>query len=477
ILHTSFPTLPEMSIPLQVPDSDVVIWDSILDFSGLSSQIQKEDLEIQWSEMTRMTFDWERGPLVRLRLIVLAPEVKVLLISLSSLCADLTSLNILVKEIGSQYAALTAGEKLTTETTPYAVASDWLNELLTASDSAVGRDYWRSLDLSGLYNIKLPIGRKIAGPQDFTPDSFAMPVSSDLFRQIEDCARTYNCSMEVFLLACWQTLLWRLCGETEVVVGTALNGRTDEELEQALGLLTRYAPICSRFRPSDNFSKALDEIKTAFTKASAWQECFSWDQIGATGQLTVNPYLPLCFEFSDSSVETAAGAVKFSLKKSVAQIDQFEVKLTCVRGQDGLLVELHYDSALYSPDEVRSLAEYFHVWLGAVSRRPETELGVLEVVGEEEKLRQVIEFNCTDIDFQCDLTLIRLFESQVKRTPGRVAVVFESQTLTYADLNARVNQLAHYLQKCGVGPEVKVAICLERCFEMVIGLLATLKAG
>src|SRR5262249_45606758 len=108
ILHTSFPTLPEMSIPLQVPDSDVVIWDSILDFSGLSSQIQKEDLEIQWSEMTRMTFDWERGPLVRLRLIVLAPEVKVLLISLSSLCADLTSLNILVKEIGSQYAALTA---------------------------------------------------------------------------------------------------------------------------------------------------------------------------------------------------------------------------------------------------------------------------------------------------------------------------------------------------------------------------------
>ncbi|MBW4456089.1 MAG: amino acid adenylation domain-containing protein [Nostoc indistinguendum CM1-VF10] len=263
-----------------------------------------------------------------------------------------------------------------------------------------------------------------------------------------------------------------------MIVGTACDGRVDEELKGSLGLLTKSLPIHCHLEENSQFSEMLERANEAKRAAYEWQECFAWEQIlRADAKVTGSSFFPFCFDFEEQPAKFSAADISFSIYKQYACVDRFNLKLSCLQREDSLSAEFHYDSNVFSTEDIKRLAAQFQTLLESAINKPTAVLSELEILSNVERQQLLVEFNNTQTDYPQDKSLQQLFLEQVERTPKNIAVVFENQQLTYAELNDRANQLAHYLQRLGVGPEVLVAICVERSLEMVIGLLGVLKAG
>jgi amino acid adenylation domain-containing protein len=188
-------------------------------------------------------------------------------------------------------------------------------------------------------------------------------------------------------------------------------------------------------------------------------------------------FFPFCFEFEEKPAQYSVADLSVSIYKQYVCIDPFKVKLSCIRQDDSLIAEFHYDSNLFQVEDIERLARYFQTLLASVIEKPEAAIGELEILSECDRKQLIIEFNNTQTYYPKDLCIHQLIEQQAARTPDNIAVVFENQQLTYAQLNTRANQLAHHLQELGVTAETVVALCVERSLDMLVGLLGILKAG
>ncbi len=226
------------------------------------------------------------------------------------------------------------------------------------------------------------------------------------------------------------------------------------------------------------FSELLAKVDASAREALEWQEYFSWEQLAGSNSDEQWPrFCAASFEFAQEPAKHFAAGVTFSIQRQNVCFDRFKVKLLCVQRGDLLITEFHYDSTLLRGEDIEHLAGQFHTLLASVTANPEAAIGELAILTGAQRRQLLIELNDTRADFPGDKCLHQLFEEQAERTPDNVAVVFEGGTLSYAALNARANQVAHRLRSLGVGPETPVAICMERCPEMVVGLLGILKAG
>ena len=162
------------------------------------------------------------------------------------------------------------------------------------------------------------------------------------------------------------------------------------------------------------------------------------------------------------------------LERRAATLD---LVMLIIETTGSLSASIRFNTDLFDAATIARMAGHFQALLESIIRDPAAAIGDLEILTGAERQQLLVEFNDTKTDYPKDKCLHQLFEEQVQRTPDSVAVVFEGQQLTYAQLNARANQLAHHLQTLGVGPEVPVAICMEHCPEMVVGVLGILKAG
>lgn len=296
--------------------------------------------------------------------------------------------------------------------------------------------------------------------------------------RIATLSRQYEAPVSVFFLACWQTLLWRLTGQSDLVIGMACDGRTYEELKDTLGLLAKYLPLPGYLEEHLRFSALLAQVKESTREVLDWQEYFSWEHLGGgQGGSTVPPFFSASFAFTEQSARYTAANVTFSLHTQLTYSDRFKVQLSCVQREEQLLTEFHCDAHLFDADAIERVAGQFHTLLASVLRDPEAAISEFAIVSGAERQQLLVEFNETKTDYPKEACLHHLFEEQVERTPEHVAIVFEDQHLTYAQLNARANQLAHHLQTLGVGPEVPVAMYLEHSLEMIVALLGILKAG
>ena len=281
----------------------------------------------------------------------------------------------------------------------------------------------------------------------------------------------------MLLLSCWQILLWRLSGQSEFVVGVTSDGRTYEGLQEALGLFGKSLPMICHLEGDLRLSELLERTEVSAHDAVAWQEYFNWsDSPRSDNDIDSLSYLPVGFEFREDRAKYCAGAVSFVIQNRYACSDRFALKLCCVQKQDSLSTELHYDSSLFRAEDVDRLRAEFQTLLESVTLNPDARLDDYEIVSEMER-QQLIDFNSVDAGPVSDKCIHQLFEEQVERTPDSIALVFEGKHLTYAELNSRSNQVAHHLRTLGVKADVPVAICMERCLEMVVGILGILKAG
>jgi non-ribosomal peptide synthetase component F len=187
--------------------------------------------------------------------------------------------------------------------------------------------------------------------------------------------------------------------------------------------------------------------------------------------------LPIGFEFEELSDNYCAGEVSFSIYKQYVCFDRFKVKLSCVRKEESIAAEFHYDTELFDKEAIQCIADQFQTLVESAANKPEAVVGELNMLSDRTRHHLFIELNNTQTNYPQTQCIHHLFEQQVERTPDNIAVVFENQQLTYAELNRRANQLAHYLKRQGVGSEVLVGIYAERSLDCIIALLGILKAG
>ena len=477
-LRTTFPIAAGMKIPFQVlADTQMLSWRSI-DLTEFAPAIQTFRAKEIFETEGGLPYDLERGPLLHLILLKLSRHSHTLIATLPALCIDSYALNNLVYEVSRSYSACTRGEILNGEGQSYVQFSEWQNELLEDQDDNTGKNYWRNQDTSSILSLTIPFERKPSEMKRFKPEVLSFTAKADVVRNIHQLLRRYELSESVFLLTCWQVLIWRLTGQSVIVIGTLFEGRIFEELKTAIGLFAKVLPIRCQCEDASKFTDILRQTSDAMHAAHEWQAYFTPGQIehlARTGMDTTS--FPVAFEFEQQALEYFAAGVSFRIGKQYVCLDRFKLKLHCRRTGDALATEFEYDPCFFSTDEINRLADQYHTLINSVIREPEMPIGKIEILSSIQRRQLLIEFTDTKAGYFPQLCVHQLFEQQVDRKPQNVAVAYEDQQLTYNELNTRANQLANYLCTFGVGPEVRVALWVDRSLDMIIGLLAILKAG
>ncbi|MBN3925215.1 amino acid adenylation domain-containing protein [Nostoc sp. NMS4] len=477
ILRTSFICLPGMTIPVQVITDSKVILEKKSDISNLKPQEQEAEIELIFQKIKQQNFQFEQGLILNTYLVTISPNMYMLFISLPALCADSLTLNYLVRELAISYLGK-LDEELSEEPLQYADFSEWQNQILEAEETKIGREYWQQQNLFSIDTFQLPFESHISEQQKFQPQLVNSIITQELVGNIEILAQKYNTSASNFYLTCWLVLLWRLSGQSEIILSKEFNGRKYEELKGALGLFTKYLPLHCHLEDNWKFSQILQQVHKSVESIDKWQECFTWEQISeGDNKLDILPFLAVGFDFTEEDTKHYAGNLSFSLSKLNTCSERFKIKLSCRRKNDFLDTEFHYDSNLFSREDIAGLAEQFHKLVESANCNPESSISELKILSDRTLHQLLFEFNQTNADYPQNKCIHELFIEQVKATPNNIAVAFNNQQLTYTELNAHANQLAHYLQYLGVGAEILVGICVERSLEMLVGILGILKAG
>ncbi|WDD36586.1 amino acid adenylation domain-containing protein (plasmid) [Nostoc sp. UHCC 0926] len=473
ILRTSFSRLPGVKFPIMVVlNSSSTSWRDI-DLSDFPALEQSSKIEDIFQEMRHQNFDLEYDSILQFYLLKLSIRKYILLVYLPAICADILTIKNLFNEIGNSYFNFQQDEELDDKTVQFLQFSEWQNQLIANEDAEAANEYWLKQKLSRLADLKLPFENKSLKQSRFEINSFQLAIAPELTAKIETLAYKYETSANVVLLACWQTLIWRLTGQPEIIIGMGCDRREYEEFHDILGLLATWIPIKSHLLPDLSLREVLELAEKTLDEAVEWQDYFVPEPAENDNHLA----FPIGFEFEKLSEKYLSAGISFTLDKYYSCIEPFKVKLTCTQYNNTLNAELYYDINYFSIDTIQNLAKQFQTLLTSATANPDEKISKLEILSYSDRQKLLVEFNKTQVDYPQDKCIHQLFEAQVEKTPNNIAVVFEDQQLTYGELNRKANQLAHYLQQQGVKPEIIVGLCVERSLEMIIGLLGILKAG
>ena len=462
--RTTFQRRPGIKMPIQVIlDNGKIYW-NYLNLSNFKSEKQTEQIGEILQNQNGLMAQLDQQPIFPTAFLTLSEEEHILLVSLPALIADHLTLNNLVKEISESYGLCFKESDFDEEAAQYLQFSEWQNELLEEEDVETEIAYWQNQQFQW---VNLPFENSQFEAEKFTPEEYRLNLDPNVILKLE--ANTPpNITIDHFLLACWQTLLWRLTKQSNITVKTVFSGRQYEDLEEVMGLLAKSLPISCQLEENLKFTQLLEEISDRFTEASERQEYFINSEIEPAA---------IGFEFIDISKVYYGGDLSFTLENQSVIFDNFKIKLNCIKTQESIIAEFQYNSELINIDVIKSFAKQFEALVASAVENIDATISELNIFSESEIQRLLDELNQTEQNYPQDKLIYQIFESQVELYPNNIAVVFEDQKLTYAELNSQANQLAHYLQKIGVETETIVGIFMERSLEVIIAILAILKAG
>lgn len=478
ILCATFYRTVGMHFPIQtIPKSFDFFW-QVIDMRGLSLDTQEKSVTSLIQETRNLSFDFERGSLLHAYLLALGEKRHCLIISLPALCADSWSLDNVVREVSQFYEECLNGRMAddgSKRVLHYFDFSEWQNSLFEDEEAENGQAFWRSQHIDKATELRLTFEVKQAPTSPFNPVSVFVGIDSDLTIALSERVAKNSTSIDRWLFACWQILLWRHTRHKNTVIYHLLNSRVDEALYEGVGLFATVAPIPISVTDSLTFWQVLDKVQKVVDNAHDWQAFYGQETNYAAAVDHANT-VAITFENYLEPFKTTQ--LTFRVRQRYVNLHQFKLKLHCVR-QDNTLryLEFHYDPVRFSDADIARLAEEFHTLLHSTICNPEARINELNIVGANERQKLIATFNDTETPYLRTKCVHQLFEEQVVRTPNKTAVYHQDTQITYAQLNERANQVAHYLQICGVQADTIVGLYVTRSLEMIIGLLGILKAG
>ena len=439
------------------------------------------------NEEAQRPFNLQRGPLVRASLLRLSAKEHVLLLTLHHIVADGWSAEIFFNELDACYIARKTGipAQLPELSVQYADYALWQQQWLQGEVLEQQLAYWRQ-QLAGIPPaLDLPTDYPRPAIQTFHGARYFFSFPPALSAQLKALSQQEGVTLFMTLLAALQTLLFRYSGQTDIVVGTPIAGRTRIEVDRLIGLFINTLVLRADLSGNPRFKELLLQVREMTLGAYSHQELpFEKlvEELQLERSLSQSPLFQVLFVLqSVSSRDSNAHPAVQGLDLEPLEIDSGTAKFDLVfeliampRNCEGYI---EYNTDLFEPATIRRMAGHYITLLESIAADPAQPLATLPLLTSIERVQLLEEWNTTRKALPQQQCLHALFEAQAAHMPDKVAVVFEEQQITYQELDRRANQLAHYLQDLGIGPESPVGLCLKRSPEMIVGVVGILKAG
>ncbi|QMT19178.1 amino acid adenylation domain-containing protein [Bacillus velezensis] len=424
-------------------------------------------------------FCLEEGPLFRAALVKESDERHLLLTDMHHIISDGVSVNTLIKEFGELYA----GRSLAPMRLQYKDYAVWQRSFQEKEGYQKQEAYWLKRLEGELPVLELPADKPRPAVRSFAGGSVSCTLDAETASGLHRIARDHGSTLYMVLLAAYNTLLARLSGQEDIIVGSPIAGRPHKDLEPILGMFVNTLTIRTEPKGDKRFTDYLAEVRQAALEAYEHQD-YPFEELverlGVQRDMSRNPLFDVMFVLQNMERESLvlnklhlAQAADTSHKTA-----KFDATLYASEGSDGSIsFDFEFNTDIYQKQTIEKWLSYFTRILTKVIENQAIPLGDIHVLDDAETNRVIYQFNQTKSDYPRHETISRLFERQAKETPDARAVVYDGQILTYRELNERANRIAAALRSNGVGPESVVALLTGRTTELASGILGILKAG
>ncbi len=447
-------------------------------------------------------FDLEHGPLLRALLFRRADDEQILLVVAHHIVVDFWSLAILMRELGDLYRAAVNGitPALVPHSSNYSAYVRWQQQLLAGEAGEGLAAFWQKQLAGELPVLNLYTDRPRPAVQTFRGASEPLRLDAQLTERLKALSQANDATLFITLLAAFNALLYRYTGQEDLLVGSPTAGRQSAQFASTVGYFVN--PVVLRTSPSGAlpFAEFLKQVRhttlDAFThqeypfallvkqlqperdpsRSPLFQVMFTLNKAQLSGEEAMG-----AFSLGEAGARMSLGGLPLESMRLEQRIAQFDLSLTMVELGKELSASLEYNTDLFDAATITRLLGHFETLLAAVVADPSQRLDRLPLLTASERHLLLEEWSGA-LEDRATATapasfVQQLFEQHVDQHPERTAVVFESARLSFSELNARANRLAHYLRRRGVGADVPVAICVERSLEMIVALMGVLKSG
>jgi len=422
-------------------------------------------------------FDLSKAPLLRVGLVRLQEEKHILMYDMHHIISDGTSMGILIEE----FAKLYEGKELPELRIQYKDYAAWQNKMVKSEVMKKQEEYWLKTFAKGIPVLNLPTDYPRPAIQSFEGNCIQFELDEEITGRLKRIAKETGTTMYMIILSVFNILLSKYSGQEDVVVGSPIAGRPHADLGNIMGMFVNTLAMRNQPKGTKTFRAFLEEVKANALRSYENQD-YQFEELveklDVKRDMSRNPLFDVMFAMQNTEMgEIAIEGLRFKRYGRESKISKFDITLDAVEMGERIGLSIEYCSKLFNKETIERMTGHLRNIISRVAEDPDTELGEIEMLGEEEKQLVLKGFNSTYADYPREKTIQELFEEQVAKTPDNIAVVYVERQLTYRELNKKANQLARVLREKGVGADSIVGIMVERSLEMIVGIMGILKAG
>ncbi len=472
---------PHVTLPLHV-----------LNLQNLSAAEREKQVERIITHEALRPFNLSTGPLLRISLIQLAEMDYLLMLNMHHIISDGWSIGVLIQELGILYGAFIQGQPspLPELGIQYADFAHWQRQWLQGEILEHQLAYWRQ-QLEGISMLNLPSDRPRAAVQSYRGKRHGLQLSKAVSEELTALSQGEGVTLFMTLLAAFQTLLYRYTQQEDIVVGSPIANRNRSEIEPLIGFFVNSLVLRTNLSGNPTFREVLARVKQVALGAYAHQDVpFEKlvEELHPERSLNHNPLFQVAFALQNAPMQgLELPGLSLSPQHLEAGTARFDLELHLwekspgnpmwVDSREGISGFVIYSTDLFDEGTIIRLVGHFQTLLEGIVTNPDQRIADLPILSEAERQQLLGEWNQTQVKYPQKLLPHQLVEIQAAQNPESIALVSGNTTLTYEELNHRSNQLAHYLKKLGVGPEIVVGLCIDRTLEMAVAMLGIFKAG
>jgi len=484
ILRTSFP-IQSGEPQIFVHNVEEISVLEILDLQELDPQVQAKTVQEMIDSDAQYPFDLSNGPLFKAKLLQLNPEKNVLLLNMHHIISDGWSMGVFKSEWEQAYDAFMAGNMPNLAPLPiqYSDYAVWQRHWLTGDVLESQENYWKKQLKDAPKLLELPTDYPRPAKPSYQGRREEYSLGQELIEKLKNLSQKQGVSLFMTLFTAFSILLSRYSRQDDLCIGTGIANRTHSYTEKSLGFFVNTLILRSQVKPEQSFSELLQKSRQICLDAYGNQDIpfeYLVEKLQPERTLSYNPLYQVVIVLQNiekSGKNVSLTGLKIEDLEQTYPFSKVDLLLDLVERDGQLYCTWEYATDLFKAITIQRMAEQFKLLLEGIVSNPLQSIKTLPLLTETNR-QELLLWNQTETHYPQDKTLVDLFEQQVQENPNNLALVFEQESLTYQQLNAKANQLAHYLlTHYTIKPDTLMGICVERSLDMIIGMLGILKTG